>query len=193
MLSDREYAADLADAIDIDRYATLVGSVGDQLNGRKDRFDKSDLIERCLEVYTDGRLKWVDDEGRDFVDTEYGYDIEFKYETDMLFTPARGNERDPNPRLYNSLGSGNQEALPNPADFYLLGQADAIGLLSYAVFEDEDKRSRLKPDDDAVIGDVYAEDISFVFRPGDVGGIETVDVNYKERKMAMQMELIESI
>jgi len=193
MLSDREYAADLADAIDIDRYATLVGSVGDQLNGRKDRFDKSDLIERCLEVYTDGRLKWVDDEGRDFVDTEYGYDIEFKYETDMLFTPARGNERDPNPRLYNSLGSGNQEALPNPADFYLLGQADAIGLLSYAVFEDEDKRSRLKPDDDAVIGDVYAEDISFVFRPEDVGGIETVDVNYKQRKMAMQMELIESI
>ena len=193
MHSDREYAADLADAIDIDRYATLVGSVGDQLNGRKDRFDKSDLIERCLEVYTDGRLKWVDDEGRDFVDTEYGYDIEFKYETDMLFTPARGNERDPNPRLYNSLGSGNQEALPNPADFYLLGQADAIGLLSYAVFEDEDKRSRLKPDDDAVIGDVYAEDISFVFRPEDVGGIETVDVNYKQRKMAMQMELIESI
>lgn len=193
MHSDREYAADLAGAIDIDRYATLVGSVGDQLNGRKDRFDKSDLIERCLEVYTDGRLKWVDDEGRDFVDTEYGYDIEFKYETDMLFTPARGNERDPNPRLYNSLGSGNQEALPNPADFYLLGQADAIGLLSYAVFEDEDKRSRLKPDDDAVIGDVYAEDISFVFRPEDVGGIETVDVNYKQRKMAMQMELIESI
>ena len=193
MHSDREYAADLAGAIDIDRYATLVGSVGDQLHGRKDRFDKSDLIERCLEVYTDGRLKWVDDEGRDFVDTEYGYDIEFKYETDMLFTPARGNERDPNPRLYNSLGSGNQEALPNPADFYLLGQADAIGLLSYAVFEDEDKRSRLKPDDDAVIGDVYAEDITFVFRPEDVGEFDTVDVNYKERKMAMQMELIESI
>ncbi len=193
MLSDREYAADLANAIDIDRYATLVGSVGDQLNGRKDRFDKSDLIERCLEVYTEGRLEWVDDEGRDFVDTEYGYDIEFKYETDMLFTPARGNERDPNPRLYNSLGSGNRATLPNPADFYLLGQADAIGLLSYEVFDDEDKRSRLKPDDDAVIGDVYAEDITFVFRPEDVGGIDMVDVNYKERKMAMQMELIESI
>ena len=193
MLSDREYAADLANAIDIDRYATLVGSVGDQLNGRKDRFDKSDLIERCLEVYTEGRLEWVDEEGRDFVDTEYGYDIEFKYETDMLFTPARGNERDPNPRLYNSLGSGNRATLPNPADFYLLGQADAIGLLSYEVFDDEDKRSRLKPDDDAVIGDVYAEDITFVFRPEDVGGIDMVDVNYKERKMAMQMELIESI
>lgn len=193
MLSDRAYAEDLAEAIDVDRYATLVGSVGTQLNGRKDRFDKSDLIERCLEVYTDGRLEWVDDEGRDFIDTKYGYDIEFKYETDMLFTPARGNERDPNPRLYNSLGSGNRGTLPNPADFYLLGQEDAIGLLSYTVFEDESKRSRLKPDDDAVIGDVYAEDISFVFRPEDVGDVETVDVNYKERKMAMQLELIESI
>lgn len=193
MLSDEEYAADLVESIEIDRYATLVQSVGNQLNGRKDRFDKSDVIERCLQVYTDGRLKWVDDEGRDFVDTKYGYDVEFKYEADMLFTKVRKDRRDPNPRLHNSLGTNEKDELPNPAEFYLLGQQDAIGVVSYDVFKDESKRSRLVRNGDAFIGDIYAEDVAFLFRPEDVGDVETVEVDYKERKMRMQMELIESI
>ena len=193
MLSEAEYAADLADSIDVDRYATLVQSVGNQLNGRKDRFDKSDIIVRCLEVYTERRLEWVDDEGRDFVDTKYGYDIEFKYETDMLFTNVRKNERNPNPRLHNSLGTNEKDELPNPAEFYLLGQQDAIGVVSYDVFADEARRSSLVQKGDAFIGDIYAEDISFLFRPEDVGDVETVEVSYKERKMGMQMDLIESI
>ncbi|MFB6069443.1 MAG: hypothetical protein ABEJ76_00350 [Halanaeroarchaeum sp.] len=193
MESDAEYARDLVESLDVERYVTLVTSVGDQLNGRKDRFDKSDIIERCLEVYTDGRLEWVDDEGRDFVDTKYGYDVEFKYESDMLFTNVRKNERDPNPRLHNSLGTNEKEELPNPAEFYLLGQQDAIGVVSYDVFADDARRSRLVREGDAFIGDVHAEDVAFLFRPEDVGDVDPVDVNYKERKMAMQMELIESI
>lgn len=193
MLGDSEYAADLAADIQRDRYTTLVRSVGDQLNGRKDRFDKSDVIERCLQVYTDGRLEWVDDEGRDFVDTKHGYDIEFKYEEDMLFTAVRKNERDPNPRLHNSLGTNEKAELPNPAEFYLLGQAEALALLSYDAFDDPEKRSNLVRKGDAFIGDIYAEDVTFLFRPEDVGEIETVDVDYKSRKMQMQMELINSI
>jgi hypothetical protein len=43
------------------------------------------------------------------------------------------------------------------------------------------------------MGDFYFEDIVILFRPSDVGEIETVDVDYKKRKMEMQMELIESI
>ncbi|MFC3477091.1 hypothetical protein [Halobacterium litoreum] len=193
MISDEEYASDLVASIDVDRYATLVQSVGNQLNGRKDRFDKSDIIERCLEVYTDGRLEWVDDEGRDFVDTKYGCDVEFKYESDMLFTNVRKDERDPNPRLHNSLGTNEKDELPNPAEFYLLGQQDAIGVVSYGVFADDSKRSRLVQEGDAFIGDLYTEDIAFLFTPEDVDDVDTVDVNYKERKMEMQMELIQSI
>lgn len=193
MLSDEAYAEDLVDDIEIDRYTTLVRSVGSQLNGRKDRFDKSDIIERCLQVYTDGRLRWVDGEGRDFVDTKHGYDVEFKYESDMLFTNVRKDRRDPNPRLHNSLGTNEKAELPNPAEFYLLGQQDAIGVISYDVFLDDDRRSSLVREGDAFIGDVYAEDVAFLFEPGDADDAETVDVDYKERKMAMQMDLIESI
>lgn len=188
-----QYAADLAESINKKRYATLVQSVGDQLNGRKDRFDKSDIIERCLEVYSNERLKWVDDEGRDFVDTELDLDIEFKYEKDMLFTNVRQNPRDPNPRLINNLGERNEIDPTELADFFVLGQQDAMGVISKQTIFNGKSKSELEFDADVVIGDFYFEDIEIVFRPDDIGEIQTVDVNYKERKMEMQMDLIESI
>lgn len=103
-----QYPAKLADSIDRERYATLVQSVGDQLNGRKVRFDKSDIIERSLQVYSNGRLKWVDDEGRDFVDMCLDMDIEFKYQKDALFTNVRKDPRNPNLRVVNNLGEKNE-------------------------------------------------------------------------------------
>jgi hypothetical protein len=191
--STEEYAADLAQSLDKERYATLVQSVGDQLNGRKDRFDKSDVIERCLEVYTEGRLKWVDDKGRDFVDTKLGLDIEFKYEENALFTEVRKNPRDPNLRLINNLGEKNQIDPDELADFFVVGGQDSMGVISKETIFDDNRPSKLKFDADVVMGDFYFEDIVILFRPSDVGEIETVDVDYKKRKMEMQMELIESI
>lgn len=191
--SAEEYARELAASLDKQRYATLVQSVGDQLNGRKDRFDKSDVIERCLEVYTDGRLEWVDDKGRDFVDTERGLDIEFKYEQDALFTNVRRNPRDPNLRLINNLGERNQIDPAELADFFVVGQQDSMGVISKRTIFNERRSSKLRFDADVVIGDFYFDDIVIMFRPDDIGEIQTVDVDYKKRKMEMQMELIESI
>lgn len=191
--SAKEYSRELADSLDKQRYATLVQSVGDQLNGRKDRFDKSDVIERCLEVYTDGRLEWVDDKGRDFVDTERGLDIEFKYEQDALFTNVRQNPRDPNLRLINNLGERNQIDPDELADFFVVGQQDSMGVISKETIFDDSRPSKLKFDADVVMGDFYFKDIVIMFRPDDIGEIQTVDVDYKKRKMEMQMELIESI
>lgn len=188
-----EYAADLAQSLNKERYATLVQSVGDQLNGRKDRFDKSDVIERCLQVYTDERLKWVDDKGRDFVDTNLGLDIEFKYEENALFTEVRKDSRDPNLRLINNLGERNQIDPDELADFFVVGGEDSMGVISRERIFDDNRPSKLKFDADVVMGDFYFEDIVIMFRPSDVGEIETVDVDYKKRKMEMQMELIESI
>jgi hypothetical protein len=191
--SAEEYARELAESLDRQRYATLVQSVGDQLNGRKDRFDKSDVIERCLEVYTDGRLEWVDDKGRDFVDTDRGLDIEFKYEQDALFTNVRQDPRDPNLRLINNLGERNQIDSEELADFFVVGQQNSMGVISKETIFDDSRPSKLEFDADVVMGDFYFEDIVIVFHPSDIGEVRTVDVDYKERKMEMQMELIESI
>ncbi|MFC7027118.1 hypothetical protein ACFQJ5_05225 [Halomicroarcula sp. GCM10025324] len=163
------------------------------MNGRKDRFDKSDIIERCLEVYSDGRLQWVDDVKRDFVDTVLGWDIEFKYEQNVLFTNVRQNPRNPNLRLINNLGEKTQIDPEELADFFVVGQQDSMGVISKRTILDDDSPSELDFDADAVIGDFYFDDIEIVFRPEEIGEIRTVDVDYKRRKMEMQMDLIESI
>ena len=71
------YAKELRSIFNRNAYSTLIAQVGDQLNDRKDRFDKSDIIEQAVAVYSDDRLAWVDLIGRDHVDTKTGFDLEF--------------------------------------------------------------------------------------------------------------------
>ena len=70
-------------------YSTLISEMGTQLNDRKDRFDKSDIIEQAVAVYSGDRLAWVDLIGRDHVDSVTGFDLEFKYVSDGLFTKVQ--------------------------------------------------------------------------------------------------------
>jgi hypothetical protein len=43
----------------------MIDTLGKTMNGQKDRFDKSDLIEMGLEVYSNGQIKHVDCDGVD--------------------------------------------------------------------------------------------------------------------------------
>ena len=85
-MDTRTYANDLRSAINFKDYSSLVFNLGTQLNDRKDRFDKSDIIEQSIEVYSNNRLKYVDGIGRDHTDTANGLDLEFKYAADSMFT-----------------------------------------------------------------------------------------------------------
>ena len=64
-------------------------ALGTQLNERKDRFDKSDPIEHCIEIYSNGYLKYVDDIGKDHIDIKNKFDIEFKYVANGIFTKKK--------------------------------------------------------------------------------------------------------
>ena len=100
---------------------------GNQLNDRKDRFDKADIIEQSIEVYSNDRLMWVDDIGRDHVDTQTGLDLEFKYMTDGLFTKTGKEKKNIKVKLKNSLGENKGVFIEDPADFYILGSAKCNG------------------------------------------------------------------
>lgn len=52
------YATQLKSVINSQVYSSVVYSLGSQLNDRKDRFDKADIIEQTVEAATDGRLVW---------------------------------------------------------------------------------------------------------------------------------------
>ena len=74
-MNTKEYANDLRSAINFKDYSSLVFNLGTQLNSPKDRFDKSDIIEQSIEVYSDNRLKYVDLVGRDHTDLDTGLDL----------------------------------------------------------------------------------------------------------------------
>lgn len=188
-MDSNTYADELRDVINYDQYATLIKSLGEQLNRRQDRFDKSDFIEQGVSAFSNSRLEWIDAQGRDFRDTKYGFDIEFKFETDLLFTGKRKNPSSSiKPKIKNSLGKNKGTNIPDKADFYMLGQQDGMAIISGDTLEEY-----LVSVPDGIEAHLDFEALSFVFRPDDVDRIEVVDINYKERKMQMQRDILESI
>ena len=183
-----EYAKDLNSVIDADRYTKLVLSLGNQLNDRKDRFDKADIIEQSIEVYSNDRLMWVDDIGRDHVDTQTGLDLEFKYMTDGLFTKTGKEKKNIKVKLKNSLGENKGTSIEDPADFYILGQQNAMAIISW-----EDIRPYLVSVSDGIEAHIPFNAVEFIFRPEDINASELVEVSYKAQKRKMQRQLIESI
>jgi len=185
-MNTQTYAKALSEVIQSNRYAKLIASVGDQLNDRKDRFDKADIIEQSLEVYTQGRLQWVDDIGRDHHDVKTGLDLEFKYMANGLFTKTGKEKAFIKVKLKNSLGKNKGVEIENPADFYLLGQQDSIAIIS-----GKDIKQYLVAVPDGIEAHIPFSAVEFVFskiKPNNL-----VEVSYKDQKRAMQRALIESI
>lgn len=187
-MSTQTYALDLGSVIDANRYTRLIVSLGSQLNDRKDRFDKADIIEQSLEVYSNSRLTWIDDVGRDHYDNVTGFDLEFKYMSSGLFTKKGKPKSVVKVKLKNSLGANKGVTIENPADYYLLGQEDAIAIIS-----SDDVKPFLVSVPDGIEAHIPFESLEFIFQPSDVSVDTLVEVSYKQEKRAMQRKLIESI
>jgi hypothetical protein len=49
------------------KFFSVVDTLGTSMNGQKDRFDKSDIIEMALDAYSNGAIKHVNDDGVDHI------------------------------------------------------------------------------------------------------------------------------
>ena len=186
-----DYANDLSNSIDFSRYVRLIDYIGTSLNSRKDRFDKADIIEGCLEVYSNERLKWVDEEGRDHIDTENGNRIEFKYLTDGLYTKKTGNLKPltSSYKIKNSLGKNKGVTLENNADYYILAQQDAMAIIDY-----ESIKKYLRATSDGMEAKIPSDYLTFIFpKTNKDCKNNSVSINYKEEKRKMQRMIIENI
>ena len=163
--------------------------MGTQLNDRKDRFDKSDIIEQAVAVYSGDRLAWVDLIGRDHVDSVTGFDLEFKYVSNGLFTKVQKlPKKVVTVKLKNNLGAHKGTTVDNPADFYMIGQQDAIAIISW-----EDIKEHLVAVSDGIEAKIPFDKLSFIFKCEDVDyGDDTIECDYKQIKMDAQRTLIET-
>ena len=187
-MNTKQYAQSLRNAINQDCYASLIHTLGNELNSRKNRFDKSDIIERAVETYSDERLEYVDEIGRDHRDRETGHDCEFKYHGGSLFT-AKGN---PTKRivlkLKNSLGTHKGTDIEDPADFYIVGDRSALAVISW-----QDIKQYLVATSDGIEARMPRTAVEMIFEPQDCTIREVEGVSYLAEKAAAQRRVIESI
>ena len=128
----QEFADDLKKAVDWNRFTKLVEAMGNQCNSRKNRFDKADILEQAIQVYSNNRLEWVDGIGRDHHDNLLNLDIEFKFQNDAMFSEKTNcPKKNISIKIKNSLGETKKREIEDPADFYMFAQKNAVGIISY--------------------------------------------------------------
>lgn len=188
-----EYSQYIRANLDRDKFASLIASLGNQLNDRKSRFDKSDLIEQSFEIYSDGKFKWVDEKGRDHRDFKNSKDLEMKFQQDCLFSLKNKQlKKIVRVKIKNFLGENKGINIPDPADFFIFAQQDAMAVVSYddlhpfLIATNSSGKSL-----DGIYAAIPPEKLSFVFYPNEVD-IVIRDIDYKMSKLNAQRELIKS-
>lgn len=187
-MNTQDYARDIRDALNYKRFSKLTHSLGDQLNSRKNRFDKSDIIERSFEVYTNYRFRWIDEEGRDHFDNDEEQYLEFKYIDGGLFTRKKKPKKTVTVKLKNSLGHNKGVTVKNHADFYIISQKDAMAMLSW-----KEIKLYLYSVADGIEAKIPFEALHLIFSPDDVEGVDGTKIDYQKMKSKMQMDIIKRI
>ena len=189
----------------------MIDTLGKTMNGQKDRFDKSDLIEMGLDIYSNGEIKHVD---RDGVDHELvnllnlkGLPItqEMKFVSRLFYKEIvieRANRRQGiegrkelqrsndlvSLRLVNSRGENTHTTLPDTyAEFLLAADNNSVHvievatLLPYLEF----------PGDGIVAVNVPSNLFKQVIGPDDITARRPLaNFNYKQEKLAFQRNFL---
>ena len=102
-------------------FFSMVHNIGPDLNSRKNRFDKSDLIEKAFAASTKGRLIWKDEIGYDLVDKK-GLKYEVKSCAFSIYTEkGTYKQKTKDLKLTNTLqNSVNNKKLTKTADYLII-------------------------------------------------------------------------
>ena len=117
------------------------------------------------------------------------FDLEFKYVSNGLFTKMQKlPKKIVNVKLKNNLGSHKGITVDHPADFYMIGQQDAIAIISW-----KDIQNYLVAVPDGIEARIPFDKLSFIFDFNDIElGDELIETDYKQIKMDAQRTLIET-
>jgi len=179
----------LSNNVDWNKYVTLVDQIGNELNERKLRFDKSDLFEKALELFSDQNLQYVNQEGVDHIGPE-GVTIEMKYTDGSLFTAKKKQPKKyvAELQLMNSRGSSEGRTLPDSyAEFLLICDRNAVAIIS--------KMDLLPYVTDAGDGlktsKLPSSAVEYVFKPGEYTPRKLEEsYSYLQAKMDMQNQFL---
>lgn len=125
------YADILNDVINEQIYSAGAKSVAKELNGRIYLPIKGNVMEKVVEIASNYRLEAVDQIGYDHIDKKRGFKVEFKFASYSMISERGKPVKTTRIRIKNSRGSNKGINIENPADFYLIGQEDAMAVISW--------------------------------------------------------------
>ena len=118
-----------------DCFFKMVDHIGDDLNSKKNRFDKADILEHSLDLMTGGKIKWVDEVGWDHeIGKSHPIKLEMKSQKFCLKTKKGKYKTKVNDiKLMNSLGSALGRKVSDIRKFDVLLIVDTGNCESYSV------------------------------------------------------------
>ena len=137
--STEELALLLQKGVNWKAYFNLVHAIDNQLDSRKLRFFKSDVLELGIDLFGPPELRWVDEQGWDHeLDHENGEKIKIEMKTQANFFWLRegiGDLRDAVTKiqLSNTRGGGQSRSLARRFDYLLLADRRGAFLVSWDV------------------------------------------------------------
>ena len=91
-------------------------------------------------------------------------------------------------KLKNSLGKNKGVNIENPADFFMVGQQNAIAIISAT-----DIKPFLVSVPDGIEAHIPFDELSFIFTPDDIEVDDIIEISYKKEKQRMQRKIINSV
>jgi len=175
--------------VEWNRFFNLVDSLGGQLDSRKNRFDKADLLEAALEEFSNGAFVWVDEIGHDHITTFDRSKLEMKSQKNCLSTDKRQQKKlkTSSIKLTNTLSKTVDTQMDITADYLLLvdTQSYAAAVVPYALAVE--KATRV-PDGFCV--QLEATDLHYVFTPDEYEQPTKKNINLCEQKQQMYRDII---
>ena len=191
MVTKTDVAQHLSNSIDWNRFFSVVDAIGSTLNKPKDRFDKSDIFELALEVYSNNAVNYVNEEGRDHYIPELQTYVEMKYDESALYSRTKKQPQTTvTLTLVNTMGNRNTLELPyGYADFVL-----AVGLHGCAVVDKASIIRNLCKTNDQLKSRVPFSEFAIVRAPNQISRfLVTIQKTYKDEKTKLQREFLQSI
>lgn len=120
-VTSQDVASYLKKNVDFSRFSRLTHALGNQLNDKQLRFLKARILEKSLEIYSNGHLEYIAVNGCDFLLSKLNnVRLEMKFSENGIF--GKRGKMTPNTSiiLMNSMGSNTYKKLPDDyADFLL--------------------------------------------------------------------------
>jgi|TARA_R110000822_G_scaffold76530_8_gene184037 hypothetical protein len=183
--------------VEYNRFFNLVESLGNQLNERKNRFDKSDVLECATAWFSQGKLEWVDQVGYDhvydFITSGVNLKSEQKTQQHVLYTKTGSLKKTTAAiRLLNTLGDDENRTYESKYDVLQIVDTGGPHSFSVALASPEVVHKYVKKTKDCFTVQIPTDELIFLFRPEEYKSRQVpVIANYLKEKRAAQMRLIE--